>query len=155
LDWIGIERLLIVTTSNYGAVSNSHTQKFTKARTMPSQSAVSSQEEVPLLPGSRPCGLATISHQPPTFLTAVSGLSLDSDSLVLKFKVTLRLTVSQSVSLHVEPHLVLMTRNLLLFHSYGLILWGALSEERTGLSFIYAAGPRQRSLSRVRVPWDS
>jgi hypothetical protein len=28
-----------------------------------------------------------------------------------------------------------------------LFLWG--------LSFIYAAGPRQRSLSRVRVPWDS
>jgi hypothetical protein len=32
-------------------------------------------------------------------------------------------------------------------------LWGALSDERMGLSFVYAAGPRQRSLSRVRVPW--
>jgi hypothetical protein len=48
-----------------------------------------------------------------------------------------------------------MTRYLLLFDSYGLILWGALSDERTGLSFVYAAGPRQRSLSRVRVPWIS
>jgi hypothetical protein len=36
-----------------------------------------------------------------------------------------------------------------------LILWGALSDERTGLSFIYAAGPCPRSLSLVRVPWDS
>jgi hypothetical protein len=36
-----------------------------------------------------------------------------------------------------------------------LFLWGALSDERTGLSFVYAAGPCQRSLSRVRVPWDS
>jgi hypothetical protein len=36
-----------------------------------------------------------------------------------------------------------------------LLLWGALSDERTGLSFVYAAGPRQRSLSRVRVPWIS
>jgi hypothetical protein len=36
-----------------------------------------------------------------------------------------------------------------------LFLWGALSDERTGLSFIHADGPRQRSLSRVRVPWDS
>jgi hypothetical protein len=35
-----------------------------------------------------------------------------------------------------------------------LFLWGALSDERTGLSFIYAAGPLQRSLSRVRVPWN-
>jgi hypothetical protein len=30
-----------------------------------------------------------------------------------------------------------------------LFLWGALSDERTGLSFIYAAGPRHSSLSRV------
>jgi hypothetical protein len=36
-----------------------------------------------------------------------------------------------------------------------LFLWGALSDERTGLSFVYAAGPRQRSLFRVRVPWIS
>jgi hypothetical protein len=32
---------------------------------------------------------------------------------------------------------------------------GALSDERTGLSFIIGAGPRQRSHSRVRIPWDS
>jgi hypothetical protein len=35
-----------------------------------------------------------------------------------------------------------------------LFLWGALSDERTGLSFVCAAGPCQRNLSRVRVPWD-
>jgi hypothetical protein len=34
-------------------------------------------------------------------------------------------------------------------------LSGALSDERTGLSFVHAAGPCQRSISRVRVPWDS
>jgi hypothetical protein len=37
----------------------------------------------------------------------------------------------------------------------GLLIWGALSDERTGLSFTVAAGTCQRSLSRVRVPWDS
>jgi hypothetical protein len=36
----------------------------------------------------------------------------------------------------------------------GLLMWGALSDEKTGLSFTRAAGPRQRSYSRVRVPWD-
>jgi hypothetical protein len=36
-----------------------------------------------------------------------------------------------------------------------LFLWDTLSDERTGLSFVYAAGPCQRSSSRVRVPWDS
>jgi hypothetical protein len=37
----------------------------------------------------------------------------------------------------------------------GFLMWGVLSEERTGLSFAIATGPRQRSLSRVRVSWDS
>jgi hypothetical protein len=32
---------------------------------------------------------------------------------------------------------------------------GALSDERMGLSFTIAAGPCQRSHSRVRFPWDS
>jgi hypothetical protein len=36
-----------------------------------------------------------------------------------------------------------------------LLMWDAFSDERTGLSFTIAAGPRQRSHSRVRVPWDS
>jgi hypothetical protein len=45
-------------------------------------------------------------------------------------KVRMRLTVSQSVSLGVEPHLGLMTRYLVPFDSYGLFLWGALSDER-------------------------
>jgi hypothetical protein len=35
-----------------------------------------------------------------------------------------------------------------------LFLWGVLSDERSGLSFVCAAGPCQRSLSRVRVPRD-
>jgi hypothetical protein len=34
-------------------------------------------------------------------------------------------------------------------------MWDALSYERTGLSFTIAAGPRQRSHSRVRVSLDS
>jgi hypothetical protein len=37
----------------------------------------------------------------------------------------------------------------------GLLMWEALSDDRTGLSFAIAADPRQRSLSWVRVPWDS
>jgi hypothetical protein len=37
----------------------------------------------------------------------------------------------------------------------GLLIWGALSDERTDLSFTIAAGPRERSHSRVRVPWYS
>jgi hypothetical protein len=66
----------------------------------------------------------------------------------------MRLTVSQSVSLGVEPPVGLMTRYLLHSDSYGLVFWGAHSDERMGLSFVYAADPRQLSLTRVRVPWN-
>jgi hypothetical protein len=34
-------------------------------------------------------------------------------------------------------------------------MWGAPSDERTGLSFTIAAGARQRSHYRVQVPWES
>jgi hypothetical protein len=37
----------------------------------------------------------------------------------------------------------------------GSFMWGAFSDERTGLSSTTAAGPGQRSHSRVRVPWRS
>jgi hypothetical protein len=36
-----------------------------------------------------------------------------------------------------------------------LLIWGAVSDERTGLSFTIAADPQQRSHSWVRFPWDS
>jgi hypothetical protein len=36
----------------------------------------------------------------------------------------------------------------------GLFIWGAVSDERIGLSFTIVTGPRQHSHSRVRVPWD-
>jgi hypothetical protein len=40
------------------------------------------------------------------------------------------------------------------YDNYGVFfLWGALSDERMGLTFIYAAGPCQRNLSLVRAPW--
>jgi hypothetical protein len=67
----------------------------------------------------------------------------------------LRLTVSRPVCLGKKHP----------FRAYGQIfitsvtvtvffLWGALSDERSGLSFVCAAGPCQRSLSRIGVPWD-
>jgi hypothetical protein len=56
-------------------------------------------------------------------------------------RVTLQLTVSQSVCLDVEPTCGRLTRYCFLFKSLGLefvvpSLWGALSDERRGLSFV-------------------
>jgi hypothetical protein len=50
--------------------------------------------------------------------------------------VTLRLIVSQSVCLGVEPCLGLMTRYLFRMKVTVLSIWGALSDERSGLSFV-------------------
>jgi hypothetical protein len=47
------------------------------------------------------------------------------------------------------------TRFLFLSGGCCLLVWGAMSNYRTGLSFTIAAGPHQRSHSRVRVPQDS
>jgi hypothetical protein len=67
-----------------------------------------------------------------------SGLSVVI--LSLKFEVTLRLTVSQSVCLGIEHPLGLATRYYFLSECCCLgvavlFLWGALSDERTGLQF--------------------
>jgi hypothetical protein len=64
-----IEHLENATRSTCSLIANSHPPQFTTAYMKSSQSAVSSPVDVPLLPGSRPRRLATISHQPPTLLT--------------------------------------------------------------------------------------
>jgi hypothetical protein len=63
-----------------------------------------------------------------------------------------RRSVGQSVFVS-STHRGLTTRFLLLTVA-GLLMWGALSDERTGLQFT-TADPRQRSHSWVRVPRDS
>jgi hypothetical protein len=59
-------------------------------------------------------------------------------------RVTLRLTVSQSVSLGVEPSLGLLTREIYIYFFcwklQSCLIWGALSDERSGLSFVSLLG---------------
>jgi hypothetical protein len=57
----------------------------------------------------------------------------------------LRPTVSPPVYLGVKPHLGHKTSFLLLSEVAVLFMWGALPDERTGLSFAIAAAHRQRS----------
>jgi hypothetical protein len=60
---------------------------------------------------------------------------------ILKVKVILRLTVSQSVSLGVEPLLGLMTRYLLLFDSYGPVFLGLSLWREGGSLFCMCCWP--------------
>jgi hypothetical protein len=72
-----------------------------------------------------------------------------------KVKVTLRPTVSRPVCLGVKHPSGAYDQILVLSDSAGLLMCGALSDDRTGLPFTIAAGARQRSHSWVRVPRDS
>jgi hypothetical protein len=85
-----------------------------------------------------------------THWTALNDVCLTNYSYVkVKVKVTLRLTFSQSVSLaHGQIFITL-------WQLWSCFCGAPLSDERTGLSVVYAAGPCQSSLSWVRVPWDS
>jgi hypothetical protein len=59
------------------------------------------------------------------------------DIVLVRVRVTLQLTVSQSVSLGVEPNLGLVTRDLFFFFKVSVLSFGgALSDERSGLSFV-------------------
>jgi hypothetical protein len=74
----------------------------------------------------------------------------------LSLSLMLRPTVSRPVCLGIEHPSGAYDQIFITYVTVtGLFLWGALSDERSGLSFVYAAGLCQRSLSRVRVPWDS
>jgi hypothetical protein len=129
MDWI----YCIVyshTTRNYrqySAIADPHTFQFTV--TEPSV-VVSLQRTnhkshcnrlTRFLPLFRNCQLNSIPRSYPGKLVS---RNWTLHSRLGKVKVTLRLTVSQSVSLGAEPYLGLMTRYLLLFHSYGLVFVG-------------------------------
>jgi hypothetical protein len=76
-------------------------------------------------------------------------------------KVILRLTVSQSVSLGVEPRLGLMTRYVLLFDSYGLLYVKRLLYMLLPLASVVFIGSQSLGtrnhvlLSHLRLPFSS
>jgi hypothetical protein len=78
----------------------------------------------------------TYSHLKILLLTACRHVRLETQ-LLIKVKVTLRLTASQSVSLGVEPHFGLMTRYLVLFDSCGLVFLVGRPLWREGGSVVY------------------
>jgi hypothetical protein len=61
-----------------------------------------------------------------------------------------RLTVGRNIRLRLNPGMEYRIGLTVTF----LIPWGALSDERMGLSFVCAAGPCQRSFFLVLVPWE-
>jgi hypothetical protein len=76
-------------------------------------------------------------------------------SLSLNLSFMLRPTVSQPVCLGIKAPIWGLRPDLCYCQTVaGLFMWGALSDERTGLSFTIAAGPRQRSHCESRGTRD-
>jgi hypothetical protein len=79
----------------------------------------------------------------------------DCKLLSLGLSITLRPTVSRPVCLGIKhPSGAYDQIFVTCVTVTVLFLWGALSDERSGLPFVCAAGTCQRNLSRVQVPWD-
>jgi hypothetical protein len=138
-------------TSNYSATSNIHNSQIitVPAKLFPACLVLTS------------FSLATASNSGDS--SAPCAQVLSSQAPVQNWtwsqvKVTLRLTVSQSVSLGVEPHLGLMTRYLVLFDSYGLVSFcGAPSltrgrvELELGLTFSLAYNISARTTYKTQL----
>jgi hypothetical protein len=146
-----IGHLQAITTNNYNTMSDLHTLQITTAHTKYFPACViftrrflvtASNNGYTLLPCSGPLWTAAPFHLNLFLLqTPIQNwLDCQSQSQIA--------TDDQSISKS-------WCRAPDLFVSYGIVFWGALSDERPGLSFVYAADPRQRSLSRVRVRWVS
>jgi hypothetical protein len=73
--------------------------------------------------------------------------------LGVKVKVILRPTVSWSVCLCVKHPSRAYDQIFITVRVAGLLMWGALSNERTGLPFIIAAGPGVKSKSKLVYDW--
>jgi hypothetical protein len=111
-----------VTTCNYNSLTGLHTLQLT----VTAAHIKSSMSSLQLTPR-----LAAIVLKPPS-LRYTDSLTIDcSSESDLYYD---RRSVCQSVLVS-SPHLGLMTKFLLLSDHCGFLIWGALSDERTGLSF--------------------
>jgi hypothetical protein len=122
-----IELLQNVTTNNCDSLAELHTPKITVTTTHINSSQTSlvmSNGRCYLSSGFPNCPWP---HLPVCLLTAAALLTDSTTARVECYVMTYFFYYCQTVA--------------------GLLMWGALSDERTGLSFTIAAGPRQRSHS--------
>jgi hypothetical protein len=138
--------LQVVTTNNYITIPNFYTLQITRAhaKSFPACSIFTSSclvtvptMVIPVLPCSSLLWMAA------PFQLRI---------LRVEFYVT---TDGQSASLSWNKAPIWDLRPDFYYCQLRVCWCGALSEGRAGLSFTIATGPRQRSHSRVRVPWDS
>jgi hypothetical protein len=151
------------TTGNCNAVANFHSSQITEAPSKPFQSAVPSPAvpqqrllsvEILQLPSLR-FFLHRLSYRT-AFQLSRCHLFLDNPSVDSESESYIT-TDDQSASLSWNKAPIWGLRPCFCYRQIvvGLLTWGVVSDERTGPSFRIAAGPRQRSHSRVLIPWDS
>jgi hypothetical protein len=154
------------TASTYNAIADLHALQITTAHAKSSQSAFTSCFQVTDLNNGDSSASVLMSllsgEYPTTALHLIVALSLLS--LPCRTQLNWHLTGSESESyVTTDGQPASLSWNKAPFWRSrpdiyydltvaGSLEWGALSDESTGLSFTIAAGPRQRSHFRIRVP---
>jgi hypothetical protein len=101
------------------------------------------------------CFRPQVRGKTPTLLDPLERANLNhwTTLIKVKVKVILRPTVSRPVCLGTKyPSGAYDQILIIVLTVAGLLIWGALSDEKTSLQFAIATDPRQRSHFRVRVP---
>jgi hypothetical protein len=128
----------LVTTLNYSAIADLYTSQITTAhaKSFPACRVFTSRSLVTAYNSGDSSTTPTKSclHQ-------LNYNSLSTKLAKVKDKVTFLMTVSQSVSLGVEPHLGIMTRYLLVVDSYGLVFLGRSLCQEDGSVFCMCCWP--------------
>jgi hypothetical protein len=108
-------------------------------------------------PSDTPRHWVPFSSPPTTRWATVKVFEPESTRVILLGSVGFmwRPTVSRPVSLGIKHPSGASDKIFICQTVEGLLMWAALSDERTDLSFTIAADPRQGTHSRVQVPWIS
>jgi hypothetical protein len=150
--WIGywIYRPLIHTTRNYSTTADLHNLQITvrHAKSSSAFSFLTRRFLVTAFNNGYSSDLGLKSSVNGGSLPTKLFFSLESESYVTTDGQLASLSWNKASICGLRPHFYYC-------HTVaGLLMWGALSDERTGLSFTTTAGPCERTHSRVRVQWD-
>jgi hypothetical protein len=149
--------LILVTTNNYDCLTKLHDPKITITRVHIKSSEVFTSRCLVAASnrGRSPSYELTNCPRPKFLASHFLQLPTNSVTTEVKIKVILRPTVSRPVSPGVKPLSGSQDQIFVTLTVMGLLMWGTLSDKRTGVSVIIVSGPCQHNCFWVQIDGDS